>query len=182
MMKRHKFVTKIAGVGVIFALAFGLLAACSQNAAANRTTAPGVAQKTAALDPVAQAVVAGVREKGMSPNYLAGIHQKKLSLDCAACHGNNVVPNDTASVVNGKCVTCHGDYDKMAALTKTKTKNPDINVHGSHLGPEIACSTCHQGHQESLAYCTYCHVNFNLPIPGGVATLPENKQTPQWKK
>ncbi|MDR0770095.1 MAG: cytochrome c3 family protein [Burkholderiales bacterium] len=184
-MKIHELVTKIGGAATAFVLFFGLLTACSQSAALKETTvstAPSVVQKTAALSPEAQVAVITVREKGMSPDHLAGVHQKKAFLDCVACHSDNIVPNDTASVVNGNCVSCHGNYDKMAAVSKAKAKNPNINVHDSHLGPEIACSTCHQGHQESLAYCSYCHSNFNLPIPGGAATLPESKQIQQWKK
>ncbi len=101
--------------------------------------------------------------------HLAGIHANKLKLDCKACHGDNPVPNDTASKVNASCVSCHGGYDKMAEISKKKGNNPDINVHDSHLGPEIGCTTCHQGHEESKAYCLYCHTNFDLPIPGGAA-------------
>ncbi|MDR0769953.1 MAG: cytochrome c3 family protein [Burkholderiales bacterium] len=104
-----------------------------------------------------------------NPAHLAGIHANKLKLDCKACHRDNPIPNDTASKVNASCVTCHGGYDKMAETSKKKAQNPDINVHGSHLGPEIGCTTCHQGHKESKAYCLYCHTNFDLPISGGAA-------------
>ncbi|MCL2309417.1 MAG: cytochrome c3 family protein [Proteobacteria bacterium] len=103
------------------------------------------------------------------PTHLAGIHVNKLKLDCKACHRDNPVPDDTASKVNASCITCHGGYDKMAEVSKKKGKNPDINAHGSHLGPEIGCTTCHQGHKESKTYCLYCHTNFDLPIPGGTA-------------
>ncbi|MCL2871738.1 MAG: cytochrome c3 family protein [Betaproteobacteria bacterium] len=102
--------------------------------------------------------------------HLAGIHVNKLKLNCQACHRDNPIPDDTASKVNASCVMCHGGYDKMAEVSKKKSKNPDINVHASHLGPEIGCTTCHQGHQESKAYCLYCHTSFDLPIPGGADT------------
>ncbi|MDR0247684.1 MAG: cytochrome c3 family protein [Burkholderiales bacterium] len=102
-----------------------------------------------------------------TPAHLAGIHVNKLKLDCKACHRDNPIPNDTASKVNASCATCHGDYNKMSEVSKKKGKNPNINVHGSHLGPEIGCTTCHQGHKESKTYCLYCHTNFDLPIPGG---------------
>jgi hypothetical protein len=103
-----------------------------------------------------------------APVHLAGIHASELGLDCMACHRDNPVPDDTASQANASSVACHGGYDKMAAFSKKKSKNAGINVHDSHLGLEIGCTACHQGHKESKAYCLYCHTNFDLPIPGGV--------------
>ena len=104
-----------------------------------------------------------------TPTHLAGIHVSKQKLNCQDCHGDNPIPDDTASKVNASCITCHGGYSEMAAISKKKSKNPEINVHASHLGPEVACTTCHQGHKESRVYCLSCHTNFDLPIPGGAA-------------
>jgi hypothetical protein len=30
-------------------------------------------------------------------------------------------------------------------------------------------------HNESKAYCLNCHTNFNMPIPGGIATVQAPK-------
>jgi len=57
----------------------------------------------------------------------------------------------------------------MAAESAKKLANKALNAHGSHLGPEIACTSCHQGHQESKAYCLNCHTNFAMPMPGNPA-------------
>lgn len=95
--------------------------------------------------------------------HLGGIHSR-MGLTCATCHGSeSQLPNDTASVENKACMSCHGNYETLSAKA---TQSP-INVHGSHLGPEIECTACHQGHEPSKAYCTNCHTNFDLPMPGG---------------
>lgn len=99
--------------------------------------------------------------------WLASIHGSKANLSCGACHQQQLIPDDNETVVNKQCTACHGDYGKLAAVTQQKVKNPNINPHGSHLGPEIACTVCHQGHQESKPYCLNCHTNFVMPIPGG---------------
>jgi len=101
--------------------------------------------------------------------FLASTHGSKLNLSCGACHQKQLIPDDNEVVINKQCASCHGDYDKMAAISKAKLKNPNINPHGSHLGPEIACTACHQGHRESKPYCINCHTNFVMPIPGGAA-------------
>lgn len=96
---------------------------------------------------------------------LAAIHGTKQNLSCGACHGKQLIPDDNETVINKQCVSCHGGYDKMAALSKAKLANANINPHGSHLGPQIACTVCHQGHVESKPYCLNCHTNFKMPIP-----------------
>lgn len=106
-----------------------------------------------------KAVASAASSKG-----LAAIHSTKQNLSCGACHGKQLIPDDNETVVNKQCVACHGGYDKLAVLTKAKLKNPDINPHGSHLGTQIACTVCHQGHVESKAYCLNCHTNFTMPM------------------
>jgi hypothetical protein len=96
---------------------------------------------------------------------IAAIHGRKLNLSCGACHGKQLIPDDNETVVNKQCVTCHGDYDKMAEVSKAKLAGAQINPHSSHLGPQIACTVCHQGHVESKPYCMNCHTNFKMPIP-----------------
>jgi Cytochrome c3 len=101
-----------------------------------------------------------------SSPWLAATHGNK-NISCGSCHQKQLIPGDNETVLNKQCVTCHGGYTKLASVTKAKLKNPNINPHASHLGPEIACTVCHQGHQESKVYCLNCHTNFNMPIPGG---------------
>jgi fumarate reductase flavoprotein subunit len=101
-----------------------------------------------------------------SSPWLAATHGSKAGLSCDACHQKQLIPDDNERVLNAQCVACHGSYDTLGALTKTKLKNPDINPHASHLGPEIACTVCHHGHEASKAYCVNCHTNFSMPIPG----------------
>jgi len=120
-------------------------------------------------DASAAALIKKAREDVAAPKWLAGIHFKKESIDCQGCHGDNPIPDDTAGTVNANCINCHGGYGEMAEVSKKKSENPDINVHASHLGPEIGCTVCHQGHKASKAYCLYCHTNFDLPIPGGAS-------------
>jgi fumarate reductase flavoprotein subunit len=66
-------------------------------------------------------------------------------------------------------VDCHGGFEKVAAQTRSKLRNPNVNPHASHMGPEIACTVCHQGHTESRAYCVNCHTNFVMPMPEATA-------------
>lgn len=106
-------------------------------------------------------------ESWTSSPWLAATHGSK-NISCGACHQKQLIPDDNETVLNKQCVACHGGYTKLASLTKAKLKNPNINPHASHLGPEIACTVCHQGHQESKPYCLNCHTNFNMPIPGSV--------------
>jgi hypothetical protein len=98
--------------------------------------------------------------------WLAAMHRQKVQLGCDGCHRDQALPDDNEAVINGQCVSCHGGYDQLAAVTKAKARNPNINVHASHLGPEIACTVCHQAHRASQAYCVNCHTNFQMPIPG----------------
>jgi hypothetical protein len=92
-------------------------------------------------------------------------HGAKHNLSCGACHGKQLIPDDNETLVNRQCVSCHGSYDKLATVTKAKLANPDVNPHGSHMGPQVACTICHTGHAESKSYCLHCHTNFNQPMP-----------------
>jgi hypothetical protein len=102
------------------------------------------------------------------PN-LAAAHGGQKNLSCGACHGQQLIPDDNETVVNASCVDCHGDFEKVAAQTRSKLRNPSVNPHSSHMGPEIACTVCHQGHTESRAYCVNCHTNFVMPMPEATA-------------
>lgn len=98
--------------------------------------------------------------------FLAGTHKIK-AIDCASCHGEKTVVDDNETVVNTKCVQCHGTLAAVAEKSKH-----EINPHKSHLGT-ISCTVCHHGHTASWTYCLNCH-NFDLKIPSGAvaAQLP----------
>ena len=127
---------------------------------------------TGSFDAGRQERVRRITDTWKSSPWLAGTHGTKAGLSCDACHQKQLAPDDNESVLNAQCVACHGSYDTLGALTKAKLKNPDINPHASHLGPEIACTVCHHGHEASKAYCLNCHTNFAMAIPGAAATAP----------
>jgi len=95
--------------------------------------------------------------------FLDALHAKK-NVTCTGCHGNTL-PISEATVENDRCLSCHGDLEKLAAQSSLP-QYPDRNPHKSHLG-EIACTVCHKAHSESEVYCLGCHTKFNMKIPGG---------------
>ncbi|HSB51784.1 MAG TPA: flavocytochrome c [Dissulfurispiraceae bacterium] len=109
---------------------------------------------------------------------LADLHKDK-GVDCSSCHGKKTKVDDNETVVNSKCIECHGT---LAAMAEKSTH--EINPHKSHLG-NISCTVCHHGHTTSWTYCLNCH-GFDLKIPAGAVaaqlpsvTLPEVKKVPQ---
>ena len=97
-------------------------------------------------------------------SHLANVHHQK-NMSCTTCHGTDLIPDANATAINGQCTTCHGGFEQVA---KTH-KGPEwLNPHASHLG-NIACTACHAAHQESKAYCTNCHTNFDMPMRGRAA-------------
>lgn len=86
-----------------------------------------------------------------APHAKAGVH-------CFDCHQEEK-PTKKA-VAQESCMTCHGDYPAMKALTKDAKPNP----HDSHEG-EIPCTECHRQHQPPVVKCLECHAGkfkFNL--------------------
>lgn len=75
-------------------------------------------------------------------------------LVCADCHQASS-PAKAAS--EKACITCHGDYQKVAALTRALHANP----HDSHLGP-MDCTKCHKEHRASEISCLECHNQFEF--------------------
>lgn len=127
----------------------------------------GVAfSKPAAAKPADAATQAAQAHAAAATSGLARLHKDKAGADCADCHGARIAPDDNESVENAACVECHGNYAKLGPKTAARLKNKDINPHASHLGPEVACTACHAGHQESTAYCVNCHTNFVMPMSG----------------
>jgi hypothetical protein len=134
---------------------------------ATPTAATKAAAKPAPAKP-ATPVMSALRERIEKTTLgVAGLHRTpKGALKCEKCHSDTVAPDDNQTVENRECVSCHEGYPAVAALSAKKLSNAALNAHASHLGPEVACTACHQGHQESKAYCEHCHTNFSMPMPG----------------
>ncbi|HEX7553224.1 MAG TPA: cytochrome c3 family protein [Geothrix sp.] len=77
-------------------------------------------------------------------------HHSKAGVHCYDCHQEEK-PTRKA-VASDSCMTCHGDYPAMRAVTKHLPVNP----HDSHLG-EIPCTECHRQHQPPMVKCLECH-------------------------
>ncbi len=110
--------------------------------------------------------------------FLADMHKDK-GMECSSCHGKETKVDDNETVVNGKCIECHGSLEKIAEKSKH-----EVNPHKAHLG-NIDCTVCHHGHTTSWTYCLNCH-GFDLKIPAGALAaqlpsvkLPEVKDVPK---
>ena len=99
---------------------------------------------------------------------LAAIHKAK-AVDCAACHGKTTEVDDNETVVNTKCIECHGPLAEVA-----KKGKGHINAHKAHIG-QVSCTVCHHGHTASRSYCLGCHA-FNMPIPGSGGPMVKKKE------
>ena len=94
---------------------------------------------------------------------LAAFHSKMGG--CQSCHGTNAVtaanvPDDEIAI-NGKCMSCHGDYKKLA------DKSKHFDPHNSHLSDRspINCTACHTAHAKPKLVCNDCHT-FNIKMKG----------------
>ncbi len=152
-----------AGALVLFCLSLGV------TALAAAPVAPAAPKATAAKVAVLSTDERALQDRiELAKQGVAGLHRGKRGLQCEKCHAEKVAvaPDDNQTVENRECIACHEDYAVLAVQTAKKLSNKAINPHASHLGPEIACTSCHQGHQESKAYCLNCHTNFSMPMPG----------------
>lgn len=96
------------------------------------------------------ALLAGVAvARGQETHKLPAPHAK-AGVHCFDCHQEEK-PTKKA-VASESCMTCHGDYPAMRALTKDAKPNP----HDSHKG-EIPCTECHRQHQPPVVTCLECH-------------------------
>lgn len=73
---------------------------------------------------------------------------------CVDCHK---VDKPVAEASVTACLECHGDYAKVAELTKSLHANP----HDSHLG-RMQCLKCHKVHRPSEIVCIECHSEFDF--------------------
>ncbi|MGL4220743.1 MAG: fumarate reductase flavoprotein subunit FccA, partial [Shewanella sp.] len=98
-----------------------------------------------------------------APEVLADFHGEMGG--CDSCHVSDKggVTNDNLTHENAQCVSCHGDLKELAAAAPKDKVSP----HKSHLIGEIACTSCHKGHEKSVAYCDACHsFGFDMPFGG----------------
>ncbi len=98
-----------------------------------------------------------------APEVLADFHGEMGG--CDSCHVSNKggVTNDNLTHENAQCVSCHGDLKALAAATPKEKVSP----HESHLIGDIACTSCHKGHEKSVTYCDSCHsFGFDMPYGG----------------
>lgn len=121
---------------------------------------PARIQKTA-LAMLISATMAGTAYA--APDVLADFHGEMGT--CDTCHISNKggVKDDNLTHENAQCTSCHGDLKELAAATPKGKVSP----HQSHLIGEIACTSCHKGHEKSVTYCDSCHsFDFNMPYGG----------------
>lgn len=78
---------------------------------------------------------------------------KAAGISCNDCHAGD--PNATA-VTTDTCMTCHGDYNEVAASY--------LDPHNAHISYSN-CSDCHHLHRESEKICQGCHHTFNVQAP-----------------
>ncbi|MBI1753655.1 MAG: cytochrome c3 family protein [Acidobacteria bacterium] len=84
-------------------------------------------------------------------------YHAKAGVHCFDCHQEE---KPTKKASSESCMTCHGDYPAMKAVTKNVKPNP----HGSHQG-EIPCAECHRQHRPPVVKCLECHAGkyaFNI--------------------
>ncbi|MCH1929701.1 fumarate reductase flavoprotein subunit FccA [Shewanella sp. A25] len=97
-----------------------------------------------------------------APDVLADFHADN---GCDSCHASakGSVSDDNLSHENAQCVSCHGDLKELASAAPKDKVSP----HQSHLIGEIACTSCHKGHEKSVTYCDSCHsFSFDMPYGG----------------
>ena len=68
---------------------------------------------------------------------------------------------------------CHADVTRETLQDKTADLSETRNPHNFHH-TDLACSTCHKSHAQSVNYCSKCHDD--APIPDGWLTVDEAEQ------
>lgn len=118
--------------------------------------------------PISAEDLALMKEKMTSwgtSKYTDNLHAK-AKVDCAGCHGKQA-PTSDATVENARCLSCHGPMEKLAEKS-ANAQFPKRNPHASHYGNDIACNTCHKGHDTAEVMCYQCHKQWKVgAIPGG---------------
>lgn len=95
-------------------------------------------------------------------NVLLADRHGLIGIACEGCHRNPALAVGTPltpDLTTAMCLGCHGTFAEVAARTAAVYPNP----HASHLG-DLACTSCHQGHQEPVDFCSQCH-SFGFVVP-----------------
>jgi hypothetical protein len=100
-------------------------------------------------------------------SWLDALHAQR-NVICAGCHAKRLPARDDF-VENGRCLECHGSYEKLAEKSAS-AQFPMRNPHRSHL-VGLDCTKCHASHGESRSYCLECHPAFEMKIPGGAVGM-----------
>ena len=120
----------------------------------------GVLKQSALAVIISAAMSSGLASYAYAkPDVLADFHSEIGG--CETCHGEASGPiDDNLSVENGQCISCHGDLKEVA----TGERKGIVSPHQSHLIGDVACTSCHKGHEKSVTYCDSCH-SFDYQIP-----------------
>ena len=104
---------------------------------------------------------AGLAGGAIAADNLADFHSENQ--DCESCHlPSGELSNDSLTFENEQCVSCHGT---LAEVAESNTRE-NYNAHESHFPGDVACTTCHSGHEKSVVYCDSCH-SFDFDMPFG---------------
>jgi fumarate reductase flavoprotein subunit len=89
-----------------------------------------------------------------APDHAPTAKHVKAGVGCGDCHGAGA---PTKAPKMAACVTCHGDFPVVAALTKALPANP----HDSHMD-DPDCTECHRQHRPPVVKCQTCHADFKF--------------------
>lgn len=94
--------------------------------------------------------------------------------------GDYIYPLKTRKFENDFCFDCHlsennhADYDEVKETTLDWEEEYNRNPHDSPHWHNLECYMCHKSHQDSVIYCSECHL---MPDLGGgweTPNIPEN--------
>ncbi len=94
--------------------------------------------------------------KQLETKLLLSHFHSLAGIECSSCHAAKKSRQKTDF---SKCISCHGEYEKLAEATKDADPNP----HKSHQG-KLDCNLCHHQHIKSVNYCGQCH-SWPLDVP-----------------
>ena len=88
---------------------------------------------------------------------ISGSHLHLLrGVFCSDCHGEKKI---YGLVGTDRCLKCHINGQKVAALTDTLDPNPHDSI---HYGQDLDCDLCHHIHKKSEIFCNQCHDFTNI--------------------
>lgn len=91
----------------------------------------------------------------------AGLERhQKAGLTCESCH-KEAPPKDL--VKGEKCLTCHGDLQKLITKSAKAVPNPHASPHLAP-GEQPRCEECHHIHKPSEVSCLTCHQDFKYKM------------------